>query len=541
MSVSFDSDVEEARVDAPSISKSTFLMGCQCRKLLWFRYNAKDQVPAPDAQQQAIFDQGHEVGQLARQLFPDGIEVGQGIDDFDELLALTQQTLKHRRPLYEAAFAFGGGYARADILVPVGSDQWDLIEVKSTTSVKNIHLQDLAFQTYVLNGAGIKLRKCFLAHIDPDFVRRGPIDPKQFFTLEDVTAQASALSREIEGELDEMFKTIGLRQCPDVPIGPHCDDPYPCPLHDMCWHFLPDMNVMGLYRGGRKRFRLLSKGITALKDIADDFPLTDNQEIQRRTAITGQAHIDKPAVRAFLDRIKYPISFLDFETFGTAIPLFDGLKPYQQVPFQFSLHVQRSKDNEPEHCKFLAEGTGDPRPEFMRRLRDALPVEGSVVAFNAPFELGRLKECCAAMPEFRPWVKKVKRRVIDLLLPFRRFRYYHPEQKGSASMKAVLPALTGQGYDHLAIQDGGMASLEFLRVTYGDVSESERAAVRQQLDEYCGLDTEGMFWIVEELQNLVGLRSKSVLSRSLRGSVKICVQKMGAGDGSSAGSYGQGH
>ena len=493
MSMSFESEVEEARVDAPSISKSTFLMGCQCRKLLWFRYNAKDQIPAPDAQQQAVFDQGHEVGQLARQLFPGGIEVGQGIDDFDELLALTQQTLKQRRPLYEAAFAFNGGYARADILKPVGMDEWDLVEVKSTTSVKGIHLHDLAFQTFVLNGAGIKLRKSFLSRINPEFVRRGPIDPKQFFVLEDVTARASALSREIEGELDEMFKTMGLRQCPDVPIGPHCDDPYPCPLHEMCWSFLPDMNVIGLYRGGKKRFRLLSKGITALKDIADDFPLTDNQEIQRRTAITGQPHVDKPAIRAVLDGIKYPVSFLDFETFG--------LKPYQQVPFQFSLHVQRSKDHEPEHYKFLTEGTGDPRPEFMRRLRDALPVEGSVVAYNAPFELGRLKECCAAMPEFRSWVKKVKRRVVDLLLPFRRFRYYHAKQNGSASMKAVLPALTGKGYNHLAIQDGGTASLEFLRVTYDrDVPVEDRANVRMQLEEYCGQDTFGMLWIVEALE-----------------------------------------
>ncbi|PYJ85999.1 MAG: hypothetical protein DME22_06915 [Verrucomicrobia bacterium] len=137
----------------------------------------------------------------------------------------------------------------------------------------------------------------------------------------------------------------------------------------------------------------------------------------------------------------------------------------------------------------------------MRRLRDALPVEGSVVAYNAPFELGRLKECCAAMPEFRSWVKKVKRRVVDLLLPFRRFRYYHAKQNGSASMKAVLPALTGKGYNHLAIQDGGTASLEFLRVTYDrDVPVEDRANVRMQLEEYCGQDTFGMLWIVEALE-----------------------------------------
>ncbi|MGA9451852.1 MAG: DUF2779 domain-containing protein [Verrucomicrobiia bacterium] len=476
------------------------MSGLQCPKLLWNVYNAKHLIPEPDAQTQAIFDQGHEVGQLAKKLFPGGIEIGGDVYDFDRILSQSKRALKQRRPLYEAAFTFNGGFARADILNPVSHDSWDLIEVKSTTELKDIHLHDIAFQAFVLTGAGLKIRRCILAHINSSFVKNGVIDPHKFFVLEDVTDQVSGLSRRIEPKLDEMFGTIRYRVCPDVQIGPHCSDPYVCPLHDHCWSFLPENAVTTLYRGGKKGFRLLNDGITAITNIPDDFKLTDNQEIQRRTAKTGQPHVDKPAIKAFLKKLQYPISYLDFETFAVPIPMFDRVRPYTQIPFQFSMHVVPSPGAEPEHFKFLAEGIHDPRPEFMRNLRDALPTEGSVVAYNAGFELGRLKKCCDLMPEFRPWVSNVKRRIVDLLLPFRGFRYYHPKQAGSASMKAVLPALTGTGYDHLAIQDGTTASLQFLRATFGNVSVEERANIRKQLDDYCHLDTFGMIHIVDALR-----------------------------------------
>jgi Domain of unknown function(DUF2779) len=257
------------------------------------------------------------------------------------------------------------------------------------------------------------------------------------------------------------------------------------------------------HRGGKKCWKLLEGGITSLTDTPDDFPLTGNQKIQQRAATTGQPHLDRPAIAAFLSQLKYPQSYLDFETFSTAIPLLDGVKPHQQIPFQFSLHVVQSAGAKPEHFGFLAEGRNDPRPEFMRQLRAVLPETGSVVVYNAAFERSRLDECCDLLPECRGWYRKVERRVVDLLLPFRGFRYYHPAQCGSASMKAVLPTLTGRGYEGLEIQEGGTASLEFLRVTHGDVPDEERQRVRQQLEQYCGLDTEGMIWIVDALRRLM--------------------------------------
>ncbi len=485
------------------LSKSKFLQGHQCRKLLWFACNTKE-VPEPDAAQQAILDQGKQVGDLAKTLYPGGVEVGAGVTDFEQVLQRSLEAMKTRLPLFEASFVYNGGLARADILLPVGRTEWDIIEVKSSTEIKDVNLLDLAFRAFVYHGAGLHIRRCCVMHVNSEYVRHGAIDPKKFFKLADVTKDVSALSRDIEPLMEDMFSVIRRKQSPDIQIGPHCSYPYPCPLQDKCWAFLPEQNVTTLYRAGKKAFKLLADGIVALKDIPEDFRLTANQKIQRQTAASGKPHVDRTALAAFLSQLQYPLSYLDFETLGTAIPLFDGAQPYEQIPFQFSLHVIRSAGAKPEHHGFLAEGRNDPRPEFVRRLHAILPDVGSVIVYNAAFEQGRLEECCHLLPEYEPWCRQVKRRMVDLLLPFRGFRYHHPAQHGSNSMKAVLPALTGHGYEHLEIQEGGTASLEYLRVTHGAVPEAERQKVRAQLERYCGLDTEGMVWIIDALRQCAG-------------------------------------
>ena len=231
----------------PYISKSRFLQGLQCPKLIWSAYNANHLFPEVDDGLQAVFDQGHEVGSLAKKMFPDGVEVDVDPTDFEGAIELTRKLLPSRRPIFEATASSSGGYARADILNPVGKNEWDLVEVKSTTSLKDVHIPDVAFQVWVFTEAGIKIRRCFLCHINNQFVRHGEIDPKDFFTLVDVTAEVSAYSQNIEDQISEMGETIRLAKCPDVQIGKQCDSPYTCPLHDHCWSFLPPQNVTELY------------------------------------------------------------------------------------------------------------------------------------------------------------------------------------------------------------------------------------------------------------------------------------------------------
>jgi len=486
------------------ISKSTFLAGCRCQKLLWFVYNAKDQIPEPDAAQQAIFDQAHAVGDLAKEMYPDNIEVGKGITEFDKTLRSTEQLLKLRRTLFEAAFTANGGYCRVDILEPAPDDSWDLIEVKSTSAVKDVHLADLAFQAWVLAAAGVKLRSCFLMHINGNYVRRGPVDPNQFFTIVDLSVEVARFNRDIEDKLNEMTKAIRQPVAPEVGIGPHCSKPDLCPLQDKCWSFVPLTSVFDLYYGGKKCWRLHRDGVVNLKDIPESISLTQRQAIQRKVALTGQPHVDRKALARFLRRLKHPVSYLDFETLSTAVPLFCDVRPFEQVPFQFSLHRVTAPDAKPEHYAFLADGCVDPRPEFLNRLRDCIGDEGSVVVYNQSFENSVLTKLAQSFPEHAVWIQNVKRRFVDLLKPFQNFNYYHSEQQGSASIKSVLPVLTGRSYADLEIKEGGQASLEYLRVTFGDVPETERQKVRRQLEQYCGQDTEAMLWIVESLRKVAG-------------------------------------
>jgi len=486
---------------APNISKSKFLQGLQCPKLLWSAYNAKHLFPEADASLQAVFDQGHDVGEIAKKMFPDGIEIEGDPADFEGAIRLTREKLALRRPLFEAALSSKGGFARVDILNPVGVNEWDIIEVKSTTGLKDVHIPDIAFQAWVFAGAGIKIRRCFLCHINNAFVRNGEVDPSKLFTLVDVTTEVSKAVCDIEVQVGQMGKIISSDKSPAIQIGRHCDKPYTCPLHDHCWAFLPPQNVLELYDDKKGRgYDLLNRGVLRIADIPDDYKLSAKQEIQRATAITSKPYIQRTPIDTFLKGLEYPLQFLDFETFSTAIPVFNGTRPYEQIPFQFSLHLVREAGAKPEHRKFLAEGRDDPRPEFMRQLKLVVEPKGTILVFNASFEKGRLKECAQLLPNYESFVADMNRRIVDLLIPFRSFNFYHPAQCGSASMKLVLPALTGQDYKTLEIQEGGAASREFLRVTFGDVSPAERKRVRRALDLYCGQDTEGMVWILDALK-----------------------------------------
>lgn len=490
--------------DQSHISKSRYLRGIQCAKLLWHDCNKPTLIPQPDVQQQAIFEQGQEVGDLAKRLFPDGIEVGHGVTDMEQAVLRSEQALELRRPLFEATFATERAYARVDILNPTGTDRWDLFEVKSSTSLKDIHVNDIVLQVRVLRDSGINLRRYFIVYINNEFIRHGEIDPQEFFIREDVTNRVDALLPMVEDNLERMHDIMRLDESPAVPIGKHCNNPFGCPLQDRCWSHLPEHHVLTLPRIGAKGFKLLEQGTSGIQHVPDSFKLTATQKIQKQVVSTGKAHIDEAAISAFLKRLRFPLSYVDFETFSTAIPRFNGASPFAQMPFQFSLHTQHGPDTELEHRMFLADGSGDPRREFMEQLRAALTGKGSLVVFNAAFEKGVLTRCAELFPEHKPWVEGVKRRMVDLLAPFRSFHYYHPAQLGSASIKAVMPALTGRGYDGLEIAEGATASLEFLRVHFGDVTAAERQRVRERLEAYCQRDTEGMVWIVGELRKLVG-------------------------------------
>ncbi|MDA0323941.1 MAG: DUF2779 domain-containing protein [Verrucomicrobia bacterium] len=491
------------------ISKSKYLAGLQCAKLLWTHYNARQLLPAPDASTQAIFDQGHVVGELAQSLYPGGVEVtmDRGID---QTIKDTQALLQARKPIFEGSLNYGGVYARADVLNPVAGGKWDIIEVKSSTSVKDVNVADLAVQRYCYEGAGLKIRRCYLMHINRDYVRKGDIDASKLLIAEDVTGIVDERMQEVASEITAMQRTIAKKACPAVDIGPHCSDPYDCPMTSLCWAHVQkhERNVFTLPRIGGKAWDLYKTGVIANSEIPSAFSLGSNQAIQVEAERTETRHVEPVNIAEFLGGLKFPLYLLDFETFQAAIPMLENSKPYQQLPFQFSLHVAADMKAKPKHHAWLWDGDGDPRQLMLAELKRLIGPRGSIVSYNAVFEKGIMKTAVESVKSMKPWLKKINSRVVDLLVPFRKFWVYDPSQLGSASMKVVLPALTGKSYSDMEISDGGMASREFLRVMFTDVDPEERRRVRSDLEAYCGLDTLGMLDILQALSSMAGRRPR---------------------------------
>jgi hypothetical protein len=472
----------------------------QCPKLLWRQVHQPETIPAHSEATQAIFKQGHEVGELAQSLYPDGISIPWETPPAEKL-ALTKSALQQGLPIYEATFSSSGAYAQVDILVPDG-DSWNIIEVKSTTSVKGVNLHDLSLQRYACESSGIQVGKTILCHLNNEYVRQGALDIHQLFALADRTVEVQQLLSDVPERLRVLQQGLASPTEPLVAIGPHCSDPYDCVLQSECWSYLPDHSVFDLYRGGTKAWELFQKGVMDLKDSASHADLSDKQCIQVQAVRTGNPQVEAAPIRAFLSSLQYPLWFLDFETFSTAVPLYDGTKPYQQIPFQFSLHVVDAAGATPVHHGWLAEGSADPRPGFLDALQSVLGKPGDIVAYNISFERARLNELGRHFPQHAAWLAETNERFVDLITPFRQFSYYHPDQHGSCSLKAVLPALVGQGYEGMDIAEGSAASREFVRVEHGDVDSDDRNATRRALEVYCAQDTLSLSSIIQEIDRL---------------------------------------
>jgi len=460
--------------------------------------NKREELPDVDEATQAVFEQGHLVGDIAKSLYPDGIEIDWN-DGQESGLARTREYLCSRRPLFEAGFVHGATHARADILVPAPRGRWSLIEVKSAGEVKDEHLEDVAFQKHVYEGAGVRISDCAVMHVNMQYERRGRLEPARLLLREDVTEQIRPLVKEVPLEVERMLAVIAKRKCPEPAMTRACAG---CCLYGNCWSWLPERNVLCLFGGFEKGIELMDQGILRIADIPAGYPLTERQRIQVACEKSGRPHIDAERLRAFLSRLRYPLYFLDFETFNVAVPPYDRLRPYENIPFQYSLHVVLSPQKPARHDSWLSDGTTDPRPEFLRKLRSALGTRGSIVAYNASFEMNILKDCADHFPHFSGWVESVCARMVDLYTPFRNLHYYHPGQNGRRSLKDVLPALTRRTYKHLAIADGTTASLRFREMAFGNMSEAEKSRTRRDLEAYCRRDSEGMIAIVGALERL---------------------------------------
>ncbi len=490
------------------LSKSQYIRGLQCHKALWLYRHRRDLMAEPDANRRAVFATGHEVGELAKSLFPGGTEVEFDHKHFDAMAEQTAHLISSgAEVIYEATFCSGDLLVMADILVRDGA-HWDFYEVKSSTRVKPYHLNDTAFQWWVLNDQ-IALGKAYVVHIDNRYQLTDRLDPEQLLKTVDVTASVTAMQAELEQNLQSMQAMLQGDE-PDTAIGMQCNNPFECDFKAGCWQSVPRPSVFDLHQlSGERKFELFHQGIVQYEDL-QSVPLSPAQTLQVNTALSGDAHIELDRLGEFIRSADYPLHFLDFETLQNAIPKLSQQRPYQQIPFQYSLHILH-RDGQLEHREFLADEyradeCSDPRPALAGQLLQDMQAAGSIVAYSQSTEIAAIKTLANACPGQAAALRALLPRFIDLLIPFRGLIYYHPDFNGSFSIKSILPAMfpgdEEADYHKLEVQDGRMAMSVYAGLAQIDSAE-QRRQTRESLLAYCRLDTLAMVKIWQRLATLV--------------------------------------
>jgi hypothetical protein len=486
------------------LSKSTFLRGVNCKKSLYLNaYQSELRDPLDESAKRRMLE-GRRVGELARERFPGGVLVQPGAPfNVKAALARTQELIKGGTSvIYEAALQADGVLAFVDILVR-GDGGWRLYEVKSTTKVKEEHLLDVALQVHLLKRSGLDIEEAAVLHINRDYLRQGELDLQALYTPESVFEAVNEVLPAVAAEIEKCKATLGGGEIPEIGIGPHCTDPVRCDFYGHCWAHIPIPSVFDVSYLGAKKYDLYERGIVRIEDIPDDFPLSKRSSFHVESHKAWRETVDRSAIRTFLDDLAYPLYFLDFETFSLPIPPFDDARPYLQIPFQYSLHIQRAPGAEVEHSGFLAEAGTDPRLPLLERLLAETEGSGSIVVYSMAFEKTRLRELAEAFPTHANALADRIDRLEDLMVPFRERHLYKPEMGGSYSIKAVLPALVPDlSYEGLEISDGTMASDAYLDL-WDETDPRRIERVRDALWEYCKLDTLAMVRILERLYQVV--------------------------------------
>ncbi len=488
----------------PMLSKTALLHGAQCQKRLALdalHPELRDPLGLPARMRLHL---GQVVGIEARHRYPGG-SVGRVPESYSASVQRTQDLIAAgEKVIYEAAFEVEGVRVVADILSRRAAG-WRLIEVKSTSEPKPEHLLDVAIQIYALRRSGLELESAALLHLNKDYIRHGALDYGALFAETSLSAEADELQREVGRIIGISRATLESGRVPDIPIGPYCHDPVDCDFVGHCWKGVPSPSVFDVYYIGRKAYDLYTQGVERIEDIPRGYPLDRRSIFHVVAHKAGEVIVKRDELRHFVAELAYPLYYMDFETFALPIPPFDGLRPYDKVPFQYSLHVQQAPGGPLEHSGYLAPAGVDPRRDFLERLLGETAGVGSIVVYSAPFEGGVLKSLAEWFPEHRFAIGGRIERFVDLIVPFRRRFYWHPGMGGSNSLKCVLPAFAPYlSYEDLEIGDGEEAMAAFLSLE--EEGSPERAkALRQSLWDYCALDTMAMVRILDGLREAGGL------------------------------------
>lgn len=492
----------------PRLSKSKFLSGLQCHKRLYLEVHQPVLATKPDAATQAMFDMGTEVGELARSRFPGGVLVTAGHRQTEAALAQTAALIQDLTvpAIYEGAFLHGGVLIRADILERVLTEDgqpcgWRLIEVKSSTKVKDVHLEDLAVQSEVILGAGLTLVSSSLMHINTGYVyRNGAIDLNELFAIQDLSEAVAQRRAEVPKRLAEMSHLLLQAQPPVIEPDGHCHTPYDCPFWEHCTKDKPPRWIHYLPGSKQVVSQLTQLGVATIDEIPAGTKLSPVQCRVKENVEWVSAKLGH-----MLKAVQYPVHHLDFETVMLPVPRFSETRPYQALPVQWSNHIEQST-GEVRHEEFLHKDVSDPREILATSLLESLGERGSICVYS-PYERSILEQLAAALPSLSPALSRIVSRLWDLF-PIIRDHYFHPAFGGSYSIKSVLPALVPSlAYDDLVIQEGGHAASQYYRMVFVETDWVERAAIEEALLRYCARDTLALVELRRALMEKVQIQS----------------------------------
>ena len=491
------------------ITKSNYVVGHQCQRCFWFKYNKYQDPSEEDPQAQQRMRDGEYVGEEVKKTFPEGIEIPFLDGDYAKMCQLTKEAINTDiEVIFEGSFLVDGIFIRVDVMqrTPEG---WDIFEVKSSSSLKPIHKEDASIQWHILKKVeDLKLKDMHLITLDKTYKRGKELQLEDVFKRYILTQYVESNQEQTNRTLKNLKMISKMDSPPKERISATPNAKSKCTFKDYCWpKGLEETNsIFKLYNlRSEKKFQLLDGGIETFEDIVDIDSYSEIQQIQINSTINNKPFLNKKIIDDFVSKLSYPISFFDFETFSEPIPRFKNQRPNERIPFQYSLHIQNTPNEDvntkENHFEFLGDFKNDPRPDIAKSLIENIPKSGSIITYYKPFEKGVIKDLSNFCPDIKRELLGLNARIMDLMIPFAKGGYYHPEFDGSFSIKKVLPALCKDNdklnYKNLNISNGGMASSAFRELR--NKSGEEAKQVRKDLLKYCWLDTYAMYAIYSKL------------------------------------------
>lgn len=488
------------------LSKSDYMLFLRHPAWLWLKKHDKSKLPEVDDALQALFDDGHLFEEYAEQLFPNSVRLGK--DGYQEYLSLPSRTeqelLNGTKIILQGRLEAGGITCIFDVLQKAGESEWDLTEIKLSTEVKEEHILDLAFQTTVLESAGLNIRKIFILHVNKKYTRNGEIETEKLTICEDVTERVRANMDQTREDIKKAFAVcaspIALDLSPrHARVGPISE--WMAIYELLCPHTQPH-DIYKLCRPNAELIGALEDlKVNHIADIPDNLKLHPKQRAQIQVTKADKQIVNKEKIREFLSQFIYPLYFFDYETFSTVIPQFDGMHPYQQVPFQYSLH-KIDEHGVLSHSEFLHMEDSNPGAHLLQQLKKDIGDTGTVLVWYEPFEKGRNVELGEMFPEYAPFMSELNGRVLDLMIPFSKNWFMDKDFFGSASIKKVLPVLISEfSYEKLDIQEGQTASRTWKQLVLENKFGDKKEEIMKQLLEYCKMDTLAMVQLFKLLQS----------------------------------------